>query len=174
MSKKKQKLEEQFLEKYGKITQIVNVQLRNCRYDITADTEKEGRVYFSTGGGFDDYKYSPHSTSWSEQVYGGLTLDGFQESFDDSWNSVYNSYKSLEEIYGKITSINIEDHWKYVVSAEITVEKKDEPLLVTLSRDYDTYCEINTYDLSWCNLLENMSGGLVAYFYEYTFKQLKK
>jgi hypothetical protein len=72
-------LDKKLIEKYGKITSIVNIQMENGRYDITAETEKEGTVYFSTSGGFDDYRYSPGSESWEEHVYGGLTFDRFQD-----------------------------------------------------------------------------------------------
>ena len=148
---------------YGKIISISNIQLSHGQYDITCDTEKRGTVYFSTGGGFDDYKYSPVSKSWSEHVYGGLTLDRFRnvpfvfgKSKDDGYPK-NNWIKSLRKKYGKVLSIRVTDHWKYKVEGEITVEKRDRPVKVLLCRELGGYCDIDTYNVSWSSVFSGDS-----------------
>ena len=144
--------------KYGNINTISNIQMANCRYYITAETEKAGKVYFKTGGGEEDYKYSPESTDWNEHIYGGLEEKRFYTEPHvptiSETKPYYSEAKKLFKKYGKLLSINITDHWKYYVNAEIIVEKRDHPIKVRLSASYDRYCKINTFDVSWDRLVE--------------------
>ena len=150
-------------EKYGNFIST-NIQLQNCQYDITAETEKAGTVYFSTGGD-DCYKYSPESHSWKEHIYGGLTEERFSTEPFELGNSE-NSYQNnaLEKKLGRIMSINIISYWKYEVDALITIENKETPISVRLCVDFDGYCNIDTYDLSWVGVFKGMDKDFLVDF----------
>jgi hypothetical protein len=161
-------IQKELEEKYGMIISITNIQMKNCKYNITAETNKGRTVYFTTGDGFDDYKYSPESKDWTEHVHGGLTMKKFQDIpfklGTPSEISLSNRYSNLYKVYGRILSINITGHWKYVTNAEITFEKKDEPISITLSEDYDDYCLVDTYDLSWNSIFSCMPKDCIVDF----------
>lgn len=155
-------LVDHLVDKYGNIKSITNIQLRNGRYDITADTEKGSTVYFSTGGKDEDYKYSCGSHDWGEHVCHGLTLGDFHETsfkipiIDVSERSLKPHgirAKQMYKRYGTLLSIKIIDQWKYHVDGEITVSKRDKPVPIRLSRWYDEYLNIDTYKLSWDDLM---------------------
>ena len=151
-------------EKYGNITRITNIQLKDCEYYFTVETEKAGTVYFSINAG-DRYKYSPESDSWKEHIYAGLTEESFRtEPFEFSNSETSYETNSFQEKLGKIMSINIISHYKYEVDALITIENKVTPISVRLSLDYDGYCDINTYDLSWNSVFKGMDKDYLVDF----------
>lgn len=161
-----EKLVKYLEETYGKILSLSDIQMQDCRFDITAETEKKRTVYFKTGGGDEDYRYFVTSLSWDEHVYGGLDLDRFTEiPFGKPVPSEYKPYrrcaKQMYKKYGKILSIKITSSYKYVVNGEMTVEKSDKPLKICLSRWYDEYCKIDTSKLDWDEFLPEQSAPFI-------------
>lgn len=144
-------------EKYGDIQSISDIQLKDGVWYITAESEKAGAVYFSTGNGDDPYKYTPESLSWEEHIYGGLTLECFGKTSPIAMVQKEKPYgiraTQMYEKYGNIISIKITSHWKYYVRGEITVEKKDKPVPVVFSTSYSEFLAIDTTSLSWDTLM---------------------
>jgi len=151
-------------EQYGKISKVIRIDYVGAKsgFYITLKTEKCDELFINVYGYY-RYDYHEDSSSWYDFRQ---TLDCESEIIEkipditEPYNNIETwaereMVKILTKKHGPVTSIKITYHWKYVITAKITVENSKEPIAISLPSNYShsTLMELNTFYPSWENLI---------------------